>query len=203
MKDLDRALADIGTIRSQLARDVAFRGFGPATVALTGLLAIVAASVQAAWLPTPSPSQFIVLWIGVAALSLALIGVETVTRSRRLHSGLANEMIAAAIEQFMPALVTGALLTAVLVRFVPQGVSLLPGLWQVIFALGIFASARSLPRATFWAGIWYLLSGLVVLAASEGGDVFSPWTMGLPFGVGQVLTAALLHHGLGGERGQG
>ena len=36
MRDLDKALADITAIRSQMARGAEFRGYGPATVAATG-----------------------------------------------------------------------------------------------------------------------------------------------------------------------
>jgi hypothetical protein len=52
MRDLDKALADITAIRSQMARGAEFRGYGPMTVAATGALAIVAAVVQALWLPS-------------------------------------------------------------------------------------------------------------------------------------------------------
>ncbi len=54
MRDLDKALADITAIRSQMARGAEFRGYGPMTVAATGVLAIVAAGVQALWLPDPA-----------------------------------------------------------------------------------------------------------------------------------------------------
>ena len=40
MKDLERALADITAIRSQMARGTQFRGYGPVTVAATGVLAL-------------------------------------------------------------------------------------------------------------------------------------------------------------------
>ena len=50
MLDLHKALADIESIRSQVARGTQFRGYGPATVALTGVLAIVAAGIQSVWL---------------------------------------------------------------------------------------------------------------------------------------------------------
>jgi hypothetical protein len=46
MKDLNQALAEINTIRTQIARATEFRGYGPVTVAATGLLAIAAAAVQ-------------------------------------------------------------------------------------------------------------------------------------------------------------
>ena len=202
MQDLDRALADIGTIRTQLARGAEFRGLGPATVAATGGLAILGALCQATWIETPAAAlpHYLTLWIGVAALAIILIGTEAVTRSRRLHSALADEMIAAAAAQFMPALVAGALLSAVLLQCVPDSAALLPGLWQVMFALGIFAASRFLPRATVWAGVWYLLCGLAVIALARSEATLSPWCMGLPFGVGQLGSAILLHRALGGGR---
>src|ERR1700716_3362662 len=54
MRDLDKALADIFTIRSQIAAGTAFRGYGPATVAATGGLALLTALVQFLWLPGPN-----------------------------------------------------------------------------------------------------------------------------------------------------
>ena len=46
MRDIDRALADITNIRSQLATGTMFRGFGPTVIAVTGLLAIATAANQ-------------------------------------------------------------------------------------------------------------------------------------------------------------
>ena len=47
MSDLNKALHDITTIRRDLARSTQFRGYGPATLATTGILAILAAAAQA------------------------------------------------------------------------------------------------------------------------------------------------------------
>ena len=85
------------------------------------------------------------------------------TRARRVHDGFAKEMTHAAVEQFLPAIVAGVLLTAVLVEAAPQSVWMLPGLWEVIFSLGIFASCRFLPRPMFAVGLWYLAAGLACL----------------------------------------
>ena len=43
MDDLNKALGDISNIRRQVARATEFRGYGPATLAATGALAILAA----------------------------------------------------------------------------------------------------------------------------------------------------------------
>src|SRR6202163_1314969 len=137
MEELDRALADITAIRSQLARGTQFRGYGPVTVAATGFVAVGVAGIQALGLPNPAGAlrDYVALWVAAAAISVLLIGIEMVARSRRIHSGLADAMIHAATEQFIPAGVAGALLTFVLFRFAPQSLWMLPGLWPIVFTL--------------------------------------------------------------------
>jgi hypothetical protein len=199
MEELDRALADITAIRSQLARGTEFRGYGPMTVAATGFVAVGAAAVQALWLPDPASAlfEYVAVWVATAAISVLLIGIEMVARSRRIHSGLADEMIHAATEQFIPAGVAGALLTFVLFRFAPQSLWMLPGLWQIVFSLGIFASCRCLPRPMFGAGVWYLATGLASLAWASGDHAYSPWAMAVPYGIGQLFIAAVLYQCVG------
>ena len=132
MQDLHRALADIAEIRGQMARGTVFRGYGPAALAATAGLAMLAALAQAALIADPAQNiaAYLALWIGTAVVSVVIVGIEAIRRSRRVHSGLADDMIQAAAEQFLPAAVAGALLTFVILRFAPDVVWMLPGLWQ-------------------------------------------------------------------------
>jgi hypothetical protein len=193
MVDLDQALADISSIRRQMAYSTEFRGYGPATLAGTGLLAVAAATAQAVWFAGAAHhiSWYLSIWIGTAVVSAAVIGAQMHTRSRRVHSGMSAEMIRMAVEQFLPAMIAGALTTAVLVGFVPALGWMLPGVWQVIFSFGVFSSCRFLPRATLSVGAWYLLTGLGCLAIGDD-RALSPWAMGIPFCVGQLLVALIL-----------
>ena len=193
MSDLHKALGDISSIRRQMAHSTQFRGYGPATLAATALFALLAASSQSLWLPDPANHipAYLSIWISTAVLSAALTGVQMFTRTRRVHSGLSNEMIRMAVEQFLPAIGAGLLITIILVRFVPAVCWMLPGLWQVIFSLGIFSSCRFLPRPIIAAGVWYLLTGLVCLSFGDS-RALAPWTMGLAFGAGQLLVAGIL-----------
>src|SRR4029079_5489982 len=95
MRDLDKALADILAIRSQIAAGTAFRGYGPATVAATSGIALLTSVLQFLWLnnPTAQPVVFFAGWAAAASLSGALIWIETVARTRRHHSGLADPML--------------------------------------------------------------------------------------------------------------
>jgi hypothetical protein len=195
MSELDKALADIITIRSQIAAGTAFRGYGPAAVAATGGVALVTAVLQYLLLadPTGHPLSFLFGWAFAAAVSALTIWIEMQARSRRHHSGLADAMIHQAIEQFLPAGVAGVLLAVVLWKFAPEALWLLPGLWQVLVSLGVFASVRSLPRSVGLAGAWYFVSGFIVVLLASQSHALSPWTMGLPFVIGQWLMAAILY----------
>jgi hypothetical protein len=126
-----------------------------------------------------------------------LTGIETFARARRVHVGFAKEMVQSAVAQFLPAVMVGFLLTVVMMRTAAQECWMLPGLWELIFSLGVFASCRFLPRQMFAVGVWYLTAGLFCLAAASATRTLSPWLMGVPFGVGQLLVAAVLQFGYG------
>jgi hypothetical protein len=199
MRDLDKALADIFTIRNQLAAGTAFRGYGPAAVACTGGLALMTAVAQLVWLndPTAQPLIFFAMWAATAAVSAGLIWIEMQARSRRHHSGLADAMVYQAIEQFLPVGAAGALLAVMLGKFAPETLWILPGLSQILVSLGIFASARSLPRTVALGGAWYFIAGFACLLLASQNHALSPWTMGAPFVVGQFLMAAILYFASG------
>jgi hypothetical protein len=196
MSELHRALAEIKHIRCQVARDSQFRGYGPASVAASGALALLVAAFQSHWLRNETDfHEFAAVWSATALFSLTIVAIQTMFRARRVHSGLATEMVLAAAEQFLPALVVGTLLTAVVLGVAPKEAWMLPGLWQLLFSLGVFASCRFLPRVTFGIGIWYLISGLTTLVLQGQSPTLLPWTMGIPFGVGQLLVAAVFQYG--------
>jgi hypothetical protein len=43
-----------------------------------------------------------------------------------------------------------------------------------------------------WAAGWYFIAGAASLLWMSAATTFSPWSMGLPFGVGQLLVALAL-----------
>ncbi len=193
VNDLHKALGEISSIRRQVARTTEFRGYGPATLATTGVLAVMAAAAQARWVPDAAHhlTGYLGVWVATAVVAAALAGVEVYRRSERVHSGMSDEMIRMAVEQFLPAAAAGLLITIVVVRAVPGVAWIVPGLWQVIFSLGIFASCRFLPRPMVAAGVWYLLTGLILISFGDA-RAFSPWSMGIPFCIGQLLVAGVL-----------
>lgn len=133
-------------------------------------------------------------------VSAAVAACEMIVRARRAVSENAVRLTELAVEQFLPALAAGALVTAVLAANAPETAWMLPGLWSVLFGLGVFASARLLPRAVFGVAAYYLGAGIFCLACGKS-SALAPWTMALTFGLGQSLAAAVLYWTLERQHG--
>jgi len=153
------------SFRGKPRRDAECRGYGSATLAATGALTMLAATSQAYWVKDPLREipVYPAIWVATAAASLAVISLAAVNRARHVRSGLAMEMMFCALGQFLPAIVAGLMLIVVLVRTALQSVWMLPGLWQVLFSMGVFASCRFLPRPMFGHSIWHWPGAVAVV----------------------------------------
>jgi len=193
--DLHEALAQISEIRQQVARTETFRGYRAAPVAFSGGLAWIAAVFQAIYLPSPAGDlhAYLGLWVGAALLSMVVTGLYMFVHCWRSRLALTRSNTALALSQFLPCVVAGGLLTAVFYFHASDAVWMMPGLWSILFGLGVFASWRLLPKSTFWVGVHYLVAGVLCLILAQGEHAFSPWAMALPFGVGQLVAAGILY----------
>lgn len=194
--ELHEALSQIAEIRSRVAATQRFRGYRAVPVATSGVLAVLAAGVQPWLLPDPAANLagYLVLWVATAVAGAGASASGIVLRYRAgADSPLARELTRLAVGQFAPCVAAGALVTLVIARHAPDAGWVLPGLWQVLFSLGVFASCRLLPPATAAVGAFYLLAGAFNLSHGPGPAAFSPWAMGVPFGVGQLCVAGILY----------
>lgn len=193
MDELHRALGDIRSLRRQIAHSTEFRGYGPLTLSLTALLGVAAAIVQAKIIPDPVAHvhAYLALWVVTAGVSVGIVGLHAVTRSRRMHSGMADEMIRLAAAQFLPCIAIGLALTWVIVYRAPLIAWTLPAMWQILFSFGVFASCRFLSRTMVAAGVWYAAFGVMCISLGDE-RALAPWTMGVGFGIGQMIVAAVL-----------
>ncbi len=127
--ELREALTQIAEIRQQMARGQVFRGYRAATTAFSGLVALVAAIVQRAALPAvrqptaagqvaPGAREFVLLWTAAAGICLVAVGIEMVVRTRR-SSQVQRQLTLLAVEQFVPSIAAGGLLTWVFFDYMP------------------------------------------------------------------------------------
>lgn len=193
--ELHDALRQISDIRRQMARGEVYRGYRSLTVGFSGVLALLAAAIQPWWVASPVDDlgRYLGLWVGVAAVSLSVAGVEMWWRAQRAGPGLARQMTRLAAEQFLPCVVVGALLTLCLAVAAPTVGWLLPGLWALVFSLGVFASHRILPGPVVWVGVFYAACGCFCLLWGQGRHAYAPWQMAVSFGGGQLLGALILY----------
>ena len=196
--ELHEALSQIAEIRSRVAATERFRGYKAGPVAASGALALLAAMAQPVLIPDPTGNlgAYLALWVGTAILGMAAAGSGIVARLRSAEDPLGRELTRLAVGQFLPCIVAGGLVTLIIARHAPDVAWILPGLWQVLFSLGVFASCRLLPRATVGIGVFYLLAGAVNLTHGPVPTALTAWAMGVPFGFGQLAMAAILYWSL-------
>lgn len=195
MTELDRALSDLAFIQDRFAASTRFRGLAPQAVASTGVLAFALAAAQ-----TIAPDRFgatgipfVIAWVAAAVIAAALVAVEAFERARRLHGGLADLLIAGTLRLLLPFGAAGAVVTFVIAKTAPDAIWIVPGLWQLLIALIGFAAVSTLPPTIVWPAGWYFTCGSVTLLLAGEAAVPTPWMMGVPFGVGQLLVAFTLH----------
>jgi hypothetical protein len=195
MHDIDSALDDISRIRDQLAAGTRFDGLAPKAVAFTGVVALALAAWQSS-----EGDENLVAWVWLAAMSAALIGTEAIIRARKQHRAMADRLLNTTLQRFLPMAMAGAIIGLVILVRLPEHARLLPGLWQLLMAVGIFAVLGNLPRQMLFAGVFYFLSGTLCLVLSGGDAGGTPWLMGIPFGCGQLLVAVILQLSSTGQR---
>ncbi|MEQ1830818.1 MAG: hypothetical protein ABL921_33010 [Pirellula sp.] len=191
---IDRALEDLAAIRSSLDGAETFRGYRSATVFATAVFAFVGCYLQHRWIDAQAArlDLFLVIWVQVALVSLAVTFGEIVVRYWQSGPVL-RRLTRSATAPMIPSLVAGVLLTTAIVQSVPQSSWMLPGLWSILFGLGVFASARYLPSSIHVAAVYYVAAGAVCIGLGPMGSRMAPWTMGLTFGVGQLISSGILY----------
>lgn len=189
MSEIDSALDDIARIREQLAASSRFQGLAPGVVALTGVLALALSAWQ-----TKVGDDDLTVWIVLAAICAMLIGTEAVIRARTMHRAMADRMLSTTLNRFLPVAMAGGIVGIVVLLRAPEHGRLLPGMWQLLMGIGIFAVLSNLPRTMVCAAVFYFICGAASLALSAGHQPApTAWLMGLPFGLGQLLVAGILY----------
>ncbi len=192
--EIDRALEQIDEIYGHLERTEVYRGYRPVPVAISGVIAVVAGVLQPHVVGTGASLAYVGYWSTVAAVCAALIIGEIVFECVTSRSAVFRRTTLRVLCQFLPSLAAGAVVTLALARHDDGLVALLPGLWALIFGIGILASRPFLPRAIGWVGLLYFVGGCALLALPESST--SPWSMATVFGAGQFLAALVLHRNL-------
>lgn len=185
-----RAMDNLRFIRETMERAGSFTavsGWGQVAIGVSALLAAWVASLQ------PTPAWWLAIWMGEALLSLA-IGVGTGAWKAHeagmpLLSGPGRKFALS----LAPPLVAGALLTVVL--FQGGLIGLLPGVWMLLFGVGVVTAGAFSARIVPVMGCAFMLLGAIALFAPHGwGNVL----MAVGFGGLHLVFGAVIAWRYGG-----
>ncbi len=191
--EFSRALEQIAEIHEHLAKTEVFRGWRSLPVASSALVGLAAAAWQSAAGRTTDPVTFTVYWLAVGMIALVIGCAEIVWHYVSHASASDRRRSLQVVGQFLPALVGGAAVTAAVMRVSPSLVTLLPGLWALLFGVAVFAARPFVPRASGWVALYYSIAGLALLWSAPLAGTPSPWAVGGTFGIGQLFAAAALY----------
>jgi len=190
------ALSQISEIHEHLAKGEVYRGFRSVPVALSGVCGLLAASVQSRVVPADDTFATVVFWLSVAAFG-AVVGLSEAAYNYLFHDDpFARVRTRKVVGQFGPCLVAGAAVTVGLMRASETLAPFLPGLWAILFGLGIFSARPYLPRAIGWVALFYMGAGFRLLLLAQDAPVLSGWAIGGTFGSGQLAAALVLYWNL-------
>lgn len=172
---IDRRAADnLRFIRDTMERTASFTavpGWGGVVIGSTALAAGVVAFGR------PEHTQFFI-WLIEAALALILGMWAVRSKSRRLESSLQSKAARRALLSFMPPLIAGAVLTAVLLE--KHSLAVVPGLWLLLYGAAVVTGGAFSVRIVPFMGLCFMALGIVSLAAPAAwGDVFLALGFGL------------------------
>ena len=205
--NIHRALSDIAEIKAQLDRTQSHRGFRSVATVLSAVLALLMAVLLNQSIETLSPAWFVDAWTLVAIVSLSVAFIEMKIRASGGHEDLVWKMHHDLGRQLLPALLAGAVLTFVLndhrmpffgtvgndaETYLPRLNHLLPGMWAMIYGLGIVACVQHLPRAAWLVAGWFLIGGSVCILLESSSLRHLNQQMAILFAGGQLALGAVL-----------
>lgn len=200
--NIHQALSDIAEIRAQLDRTEAYRGFRSTAIGISVLIVIAGAMAQSVSVADPNTQidKYLTIWFVVAVSSICAAAIEMSVRSRISKNELVNRMHWSLVWQMSPCLLVGFIVTLLIADHAFENPSgdrglmwALPGIWSLLYSLGLFSCQRQLPIQAKYVAIYLLLAGILVLAWNWRTGVPEGWQMIALFGVAHFLLALILY----------
>ncbi len=135
MTEYSRALEQIAEIHEHLAKTEVYRGWRSLPVASSALVGIAAAAWQSATARPLDAWSFTIFWLAVGIVALVIGCSEIVWHYATRATAGERRRSLQVVGQFLPALVAGAVATPAVIQVSPSLVTLLPGLWALLFGV--------------------------------------------------------------------
>lgn len=155
-----RAMDNLRFIRETMeaaATFTAVSGWGTVLIGVTALVASALTSV------TASPTRWVFVWLFEACLSVAISVYTMALKARAAQLPLWSEPARKIVFSFAPPMMVGALLT--LLFFERNLLPLLPGVWMLLYGVGVVAAGTFSVRIVPVMGLAFMIVGTVALFA--------------------------------------
>ena len=205
--NIHQALSDIAEIRAQLDRTETYRGFRSTAVGVSVLVLVVGAWAESRWVDD-WPSQidrYLTVWLSVAIVSAVIAAVEMLIRSQISGNRLVAKMHWSLSRHIAPSFLVGFVLTLMIgmhgyevnaiegVQGSRAGLTwALPGMWSMVYSLGLFNCRRDLPAQAVGVAVYFLFAGVILLGYNWMTRDLGGWQMLASFGVGQAFLGGVL-----------
>jgi len=160
-----RAMDNLRLIRETMEAAATFTAVSGWGTVIIGFTALVAAVIAAS---TNSMTRWVFIWTCEAVLSVCISFYTMTLKARSVGLPLWSEPARKILFSFAPPLAVGALLT--LVCYEHKLIGLLPGVWMLLYGVGVVAAGTFSVRIVPVMGIAFMAVGTVALFAP------SSWT---------------------------
>jgi hypothetical protein len=157
------------------------------------------ALVQPLFVAAHKPRGFVFYWLAIACVNVVCAGSGIVFRYFFYSDRSDRRKTITVVGQAVPALAAGLLITIGILVSGSEGViAFLPAIWVLCYGMGVVASRPFLPRMIGMVAVYYFLAGILLLRLAAAGSsmIFSGWSVGLSFGIGQLLSGLILYWNL-------
>jgi hypothetical protein len=185
-----RAMDNLRFIRETMEAAATFTAVSGWGTVLIGATALVATALAAS---TGSVARWVFIWLCEAALSVGISMYTMMLKARRARLPLWSEPARKIVFSFVPPMAVGAMLT--LVCYENHLVHLLPGIWLLLYGVGVVAAGTFSVRIVPVMGIAFMCAGT---AALFGPTAWTTVYMGAGFGGLHLLFGALIARRHGG-----
>ena len=185
----ERAMESLEFIRTTMARSAPFTAVSGRGGIAMGALALLAAALGRS---TSSDQQWLMTWIGSAAIAVPVGFVLMRAKARRYELALWSAAGRRFAQGFVPAIAAGAVLTFALVRI--DAIELVPAAWLLLYGAGVLAGSSSSVPVLAWLGALFMVLGVGSLSTPVA---WRDLWLGAGFGVLQIVFGIYIarHHG--------
>jgi hypothetical protein len=186
-----RAADNLRFIRETMesaARFTAVPGWGGVGMGVTAVAAAIVASRET------TPSRWVAVWLIELAVAVVIALGASIQKARAAKLGIFSGPARKFALSFLPPLLVGAPLTYVLYHAGPQMISVLPGMWLLLYGTAVVTGGAFSVRVVPVMGFCIMAVGIVALFLPSLGNSL----MAIGFGGLQIAFGLLIAYRYGG-----